>query len=112
MSFFVLIWCLATLGFIALAMSMPRHQEQVLGREIGPACSGVAAAAGWVMLALSLAACLRGGSLSNMISYWLGVLTFSALAVALCLSYVSARIPVLAAGCVAGSLLSLGLMAA
>lgn len=111
MSFFLLAWCVCTLGFIALAASMPRHQEQIFGKELGQPRSRVAAAAGWAMLGLGLAVCLPGGVLSNMVSYWVGVLTFSALAVVLWLSYMAHRLGSLAAVCAAMALPCLFAMA-
>jgi|HigsolmetaAR204D_1030405.scaffolds.fasta_scaffold11799_2 Protein of unknown function (DUF3325). len=97
MRLFILVWCACALGFMSLAVSMHRHQEQVFGKCLDRVRSRIAAAAGWLFLFLGLALCVRAGAPSNMISYWAGVLTLAALVVGLCLAYRARQLPALAA---------------
>ena len=92
MMFFLLIWSLSALGFFALASSMSKHQKQIFGHELDAAKTRTAAACGWILLMIALLICILSGSVSNMISYWLGALTLAALFTGLCLSYLEARI--------------------
>ncbi|ALH96427.1 DUF3325 domain-containing protein [Acinetobacter equi] len=87
MIFFLLAWSIATLGFIALASSMSKHQKQIFDRELSAGQSQIATLLGWFLLIISLIISLIPYTLSNGISYWVGVLTFSALFVGLNLSY-------------------------
>jgi hypothetical protein len=92
MILFLMIWSLSSLAFFALASSMSKHQKQIFGRELDESKTRLASISGWGLLILALVICISQGTLSNMISYWLGVLTFSALFVGLCLSYFESRI--------------------
>lgn len=92
MIFFILIWSLCSLAFIALASSMSKHQKQIFGRELSSKQTLVATIVGWSVFGISLTFCLMAGNISNMLSYWIGVLTCSALLVGLCLSYFDAQI--------------------
>ena len=87
MIFFLLIWSLSTLGFFALASSMPKHQKQIFLTELDASKTRFAAYISWIILLTALVFCIFQGQLSNMLSYWVGVLTFSALFVGLMLSY-------------------------
>jgi len=100
MMFFLLIWALTSLGFFALAMSMSKHQKQIFDTELDPAKTQLATILGWVLLIIALTLCLLTGAASNMISYWLGSLTFAALVVGLSLSYLASRIKVIVIFCV------------
>ena len=107
MSWFILIWALCNLGFIALASSMSKHQKQIFGQELDAAKTKLATLLGWGLLVVALIACLlHGDSISNMISYWIGVLSFSALAVGLTLSYFEHKLKVLAVLSIALALIS------
>lgn len=86
---FLLIWSLSGLGFISLAASMSKHQKQIFAQELEASKSHVAQVCGWILLAISLVLSVSSSTLSNGISYWIGILTFSALAIGLCLSYYS-----------------------
>lgn len=109
MSWFILVWALCNLGFVSLACSMSKHQKQIFKRELTQSQSNVATIVGWLFLVLGLVACLMyQDSISNMISYWIGVLSFSALAVGLSLSYFENQIKTLVLGSVVLSVLSLG----
>ena len=100
MMFFLLIWALTSLGFFALAMSMSKHQKQIFAQELDASKTRLASIIGWVILILALILCLFTGMISNMISYWLGSLTFAALVVGLSLSYLASRIKVIVMFCV------------
>ena len=101
MMFFLLIWGLASLGFFALAASMSKHQKQMFGTELDASKTRLASIIGWVLLIFALILCLYAGAASNMISYWLGSLTFAALLVCLSLSYCASRIKWMVMICVA-----------
>ena len=96
MSFFLLIWLISSLAFIALASAMTKHQKQIFNRELNPAQSRIATILGWLLLLTSLVICLLSGKISSMLSYWVGVLAFAALLIGLMLSYYSDKIKSLA----------------
>ncbi|MCJ8511926.1 DUF3325 domain-containing protein [Acinetobacter lwoffii] len=100
MMFFLLIWALTSLGFFTLAMSMSKHQKQIFDTELNPKKTQLATILGWVLLIIALILCLLTGFASNMISYWLGSLTFAALVVGLSLSYLASKIKVIVMFCV------------
>ena len=100
MMFFLLIWALTSLGFFTIATSMSKYQKQIFGKELNPAKTQLATILGWVLLIIALILCLCTGAASNMISYWLGSLTFAALVVGLSLSYLASRIKVIVMFCV------------
>lgn len=78
---------LAFAGFAMLAIAMPRHLEQVLGRGFELRFRNGVRVAGWVLLALSVLPCFVGAGLSIAWTRWFGALTFAALPVALLLTY-------------------------
>ncbi len=96
MSFFLLIWLISSLAFIALASAMTKHQKQIFNRELNPVQSSIATTLGWLLLLTSLVICLLSGKISSMLSYWVGVLTFAALLIGLMLSYYPDKIKNLA----------------
>lgn len=96
MMFFLLIWALSSLGFFALASSMSKHQKQIYGQELTSGKTKLATLIGWILLLLSLTICLASGSISNMISYWIGALSFAALFIGLCLSYLGTKLKMIA----------------
>ena len=106
MIFFLLIWSLTTLGFIALAGSMSKHQKQMFGKELDANKTRLATIIGWVLLIIGLILCLFAGTVSNMVSYWLGSLTFAALAVGLSLTYLESKIKVITTGFIIIAVLS------
>lgn len=91
MSFFLLIWAVCTLGFIGLASAMQKHQKQIFGQTLSTKHNKIASMVGWGFLSLGLILCMSKGQVSNMMSYWVGVLTFAALFVALCLTYFESK---------------------
>ena len=99
MMFFLLIWALTSLGLFALAASMSKHQKQICAQELAASKTRLASILGWVILILALMLCLFAGTISNMISYWLGSLTFAALVVALSLSYLESKIKLITSIC-------------
>ena len=106
MIFFLLIWALTTLGFFALASSMSKHQKQLFGQELDVSKTKLATIVGWVLLILALVLCLFTGAVSNMISYWIGSLTFAALVVGLTLSYAESKAKPIAIACVVLAVIS------
>ncbi|MDQ9009776.1 DUF3325 domain-containing protein [Acinetobacter gerneri] len=92
MIWFLLIWSLSTLGFFALASTMSKHQKQIFKRELAIKHTVLAKVIGWLLLIISLVLCVKHFNLSTAISYWIGVLSFSALFVAWCLSYAENQI--------------------
>ena len=92
MIFFLLIWSLCSLGFLGLACAMSKHQKQIFNTTLSEQKTRLATIAGWFILIITLVICIRSGNLSNMISYWIGVLTFAALFIGICLSYFERKI--------------------
>ena len=108
MSWFIFVWALSNVGFIALASSMSKHQKQIFGQELNANQTKLAMLMGWVLLIAALIACLlHGDSVSNMISYWIGVLSFSALTVGLTLSYFEKKVKALGLVSIALAVISL-----
>jgi hypothetical protein len=70
-----------------LGLSMPRHQEQMLARELGAPWTLAWRAAGYLGLGLALIPCLQAWGVSVAIAAWLGVLTAAAMAVGTLLAY-------------------------
>lgn len=95
MIFFLLIWTINTLGFIALASSMSKHQKQFFTRELSSSQTKSVTCLGWILLIIALIFSLLPNTLSNGISYWLGVLTFAALFVGLTLTYFAHKIKII-----------------
>lgn len=106
MIFFLLIWSLSSLAFIALASSMNKHQKQFFAKELNQQQTLTATIIGWLLLIMTLIICLMNGKSSNMISYWLGILTFSALFIGLCISYYSSKIRFITMICLILSLIT------
>lgn len=91
MIFFLLIWSLGNVAFFALASAMTKHQKQIYGKELTAQQTKIAKAIGWIVLILALILCLQNGQWSNMVSYWVLVLSFSAVAMGLVLSYLEQK---------------------
>ena len=87
MTFFIMIWAWSSLGFFALASAMEKHQKQIFLKALDAKKTVIFKVVGWCFLALTLIICLISGPISNMLSYWIGSLTFAALLVGLTLSY-------------------------
>lgn len=92
MIFFISIWSLISLAFFALATSIAKHQKQIFGHELLANQTRLSTILGWLLLTISVIICMLNGQLSNMISYWIGTLSFSALFVGLCFSYFDSKI--------------------
>lgn len=92
MMFFILIWSLSSLAFFTLASSMQKHQKQIFGETLQPKMTNIYRILAWLLLIFTLILCCFKAQLSNMISYWIGVLSFSALFVGLSLSYYPSHI--------------------
>lgn len=99
---------LAYAGFTGLCLAMERHHEQVFGsRRIPPLRGRLLRAAGWLLLALSLAPAVQEAGPALGVVLWAGLLTAAALPLALLLPYAPR-----AAAAVALSPLPVGLLLA
>lgn len=98
MIFFLMIWSLCSIAFFALASSMAKHQKQIFGHELDSFKTRLIFILAWVLLLIALSLCIISAQMSNMISYWIGVLTFSAFFVGLCISYLAKYIQKIALG--------------
>lgn len=93
--------CTAALSFAAfvtLAAGMDRHREDVLIPHakgllqwFSTRCTGTALAWGWGLLALALLPCLWRWPAALAVLVWLGLLSVSATALGLVLSYAPSR---------------------
>ena len=92
MIFFLMIWSICSVGLFALASSMEKHQKQIFGQKLASNKTRLATIAGWVLLIIALILSVQHAQLSNMISYWIGVITFSSLWVGLSLSYFESKL--------------------
>ncbi|KGE00388.1 hypothetical protein JL37_02430 [Achromobacter sp. RTa] len=70
-----------------LGLSMHRHQEQMLSRELGVPWTLAWRVAGYLGLGVALIPCLRAWSVSVAVAAWLGVLTAAAMALGALLAY-------------------------
>jgi hypothetical protein len=77
--------CYAGLGGVCL--SMQRHHHQVWRRESTAARSRVLRVAGWMLLALSLVACMRASSPAIGMVLWFGLLSAAAVTMTMLLPY-------------------------
>ena len=86
MIWFLIIWTLTTLGFLHLpAVCLSTKSKSLLKKKLQQ--TRLATTVGWFLLIVSLLICLTQGHWSTEISYWVGVISFAALFVGLCLSY-------------------------
>ena len=77
--------CLA--GLVALALSMPKHHRDLFGKA-PPRMRSLALRVGsWAALAASFATAIADQGVSVGIVLWLGMVTITALAVAMLLTY-------------------------
>ena len=79
--------CLAFTGFCLLALAMPRHRDQMLGKGVPGRRQPYARPLGWLLLGLSLVTCAidHGWSMGSV--WWLGVVTAAAAPIVLALTY-------------------------
>lgn len=106
MMFFLLIWSITSLGFFALAASMQKHQKQIFGHILDAPKTRLAIILGWIILAVALVLCAITGALSNMMSYWIGSLSFAAILVGLSLSYAQTKIKLIVIACAVVALIT------
>jgi len=92
--------CATFAALTAIGLSMDRHQEQMLGRELGADAARAWRAAGWLALPLAAAPCLAAWGASVGAAAWLGVLTGAAMGVGLLLTYAPRLLPRVAAAAV------------
>lgn len=74
-------------GLAGLCLAMSRHQQQVWERVLSPLSTQGVRIGGWLLLAVSFAACLRywGGAVGPVV--WFGLMSFTAASIVLMLSY-------------------------
>ena len=92
MIFFLMIWSICSVGLFALASSMEKHQKQIFAQKLPPNKTRLATLSGWLSLVIALILSIQQAQLSNMISYWIGVITFASLWVGLSLSYFESKV--------------------
>ena len=92
MILFLIIWSFCSLALFSLASSMSKHQKQIFSKTLSVNQIRLATVLGWTLLIISLIICISQGQVSNMMSYWIGVITFAALFVGICLSYFQSKI--------------------
>ena len=85
------ITCLA--GFAALALSQPKHARDVLGPANTANKRHLCRIAGWVLLAVSLAACLAAWDGTTGWVAWFGLASAATFIVALALTYAPPGVP-------------------
>jgi hypothetical protein len=80
-------FALSYAGLSGLCLGMHRHHRQVLQRSGSTATLRALRASGWILLALSLMACVRGWGAATGIVMWLGLLSASSMLIVLLLPY-------------------------
>lgn len=100
---------LAFAGLLMLAISMPRHRDQMFGRGTALPMAGWIRPAAWIVLALSLAICFAGQSASIAATWWVGLLTLAAAPILLLLTYRPRALPLLGVASLTLALLSAAL---
>jgi hypothetical protein len=80
----LIVLALGYAGMAAVALSMARHQEQVLGKAFAATPLRLG---GWALLAVALVPALVAWGASVGILAWLGMLTFAALGIGLQMTY-------------------------
>lgn len=84
---------LAFLGFVALALAMARHHEQMLGGRPDLRFRSGMRLGGALLLAVSAVPCVVAYGWSVGLTWWLGVLTAAAMPLVLLLTYRPKAIP-------------------
>lgn len=80
------------LGFLAIAAGMNKHQRDFFGKPLSITATRMLTSGGWIVLVVGLITSVVIWGVSMGVSQWLGVNTFSALAVALLVSYCPRRL--------------------
>lgn len=91
----MLVWLLCAINIISfscLAAAMSKHQRDFFGRALEARQNRLLAAAGWLLLALSMFASAIAKGPSVGISTWVCAITFSALVVGLVATYLPLRL--------------------
>ena len=70
--------CIAYAGFLALALAMDRHHEQIFARRPSARTSRLLGWAGWLVLGLSLPPAVMAWGWAIGLPAWLGLLTLAA----------------------------------
>ncbi|WP_051362220.1 DUF3325 domain-containing protein [Solimonas soli] len=78
-------------GFLALCLSMSRHQREIVGRTLPESRAPWLRLAGWALLLASFAASATHGGVPIGAVRWCGLLTAAALFAVLMLSYAPRR---------------------
>jgi hypothetical protein len=101
-------FALAYGGFLALCLAMERHHEQVFrSRHVPRWRQRLLAGAGWALLAASLAPVVHGFGWGLGLVFWTGILTATAMPLAMLLSYAPRAALALAMAPVAAGLMLL-----
>ena len=87
MSLFMIVWGLSALGFLSLSLAMSKHQKQYLLPALTNKQTQCVQLLGWGLLVLTLIVSINHYGVANGISYWVGILSFSALLILAMLSY-------------------------
>lgn len=92
-------FALAYSGFAALCLAMDRHHEQVFGRRGIPSwLRRMLTVVGYLLLAAALAPLAGAEGWGMALLIWLGLLTASAIFLALLLCYRPRAVPILSGG--------------
>lgn len=88
----LLVFILSAAGFVALALSMHRHQRDLFNSAMSPARLRLLRTAGWSLLVASIlcAASEKSGAAVGL-TQWFGAATIAALAVVSGLTYSTSR---------------------
>ncbi|MBB5320770.1 DUF3325 domain-containing protein [Marinobacter oulmenensis] len=76
---------LSLVGFMALAMAMPKHNRHLLRSELSVFQKRSLRLLGWSLLVLALGLCLRQWGVGIGMVTWLGWLTIAGMVLAFCL---------------------------
>lgn len=89
---FLIIYMLSLLGFLCFSLSMKMHQKQILNKELMVNKGKILLGLGSVFLLFSLMVSIYFYEASLGTCYWIGVMTFSALTLSICLTYLPQKI--------------------
>ncbi len=83
----ILALLLAVVGFVLLALSLPKHHRDLLGTMPSRTVERAFRASGWLLLGTSLLTCIATSGVSIGLVLWTAVLTVAAIAVVLLITY-------------------------
>ncbi|WP_233010077.1 DUF3325 domain-containing protein [Rheinheimera faecalis] len=82
----VLAWLLCQIAFVLLCQAMPRHAKQIWGKVLSDQQEIIRRRSGFFLLALSLLVLLNKLQLAGAILVWFGLLSLTAITVAIVLT--------------------------